>query len=154
MNVLSLPNGWTVQSAMAGGVNIYQRPLTLTGQNVSGVVVTLTRQPTTFTGHVRRGSTADDPLATVAVFPADYRAWIDEGMSSRRFRSGAAQPDGTFEFSGLGAGEYIVAAIGAEHPIDGRNPDMIDALSRVGTRVAIREGLVNQSPPLSVATIR
>ncbi len=105
VNVLSLPNGWTVQSAMAGGVNIYERPLTLTGQDVSGIVVTLTRQPTTFTGQVRRGSSAGDPLATVAVFPADYRAWIDEGMSSRRFRSGAAQPDGTFEFSGLGAGE-------------------------------------------------
>jgi hypothetical protein len=74
-------------------------------------------------------------------------------MSSRRFRSGTAQPDGTFEFSGLGTGEYIVAAVAAEQPIDGRNVQTIDALARVGTRVTIRDG-ANQAPPLTVATIR
>ncbi len=108
---------------MAGGVNVFERPLTLSGQDVSGVVVTLTKQPTTLSGQVRRGSATGDPQANVAVFPADYRAWIDDGMSSRRFRSATVQPDGTFEFSGLGEGEYIVAAVGAEQPVDGRNVD-------------------------------
>jgi hypothetical protein len=153
VNVTSVPTGWSVKSALAGGVNVFERPLSLSGQDVSGVVVTLTKQPTTLSGQVRRGSATGDPQAIVAVFPSDYRAWIDDGMSSRRFRSGTAQPDGTFEFSGLGAGEYIVAAVGASQPIDGRNVETIDALARVGTRVTIRDG-VNQAPPLTVATIR
>jgi hypothetical protein len=113
----------------------------------------LTKQPTTLSGQVRRASATGDPQANVAVFPADYRAWIDDGMSSRRFRSATVQPDGTFEFSGLGEDEYIVAAVGAEQPIDGRNVDTIDALARIGARVTIRNG-VNQAPPVIVARIR
>jgi hypothetical protein len=153
VNVTSLPNGWSVRSATVDGVNVFERPLTLSGLDVSGVIVTLTKQPSTLSGQVRRGTAPGDPQATVAVFPADYHAWIEDGMSSRRFRSGTAQPDGTFEFSGLGTGEYIVAAVAAEQPIDGRNIQTIDALARVGTRVTIRDG-ANQAPPLTVATIR
>jgi hypothetical protein len=153
VNVTSAPNGWSVRSAMAGGINVFDHPLTLSGQDVSGVVVTLTKQSTTLSGQVRRASGTGEPQANVAVFPADYRAWIDDGMSSRRFRSATVQADGTFEFSGLGAGEYIVAAVGIAQPIDGRNVEAIDALARVGVRVTIRDG-VNHAPPLTVATTR
>jgi hypothetical protein len=153
VNVSSLPGGWTVRSAIADGVNVFERPLTLSGQDVGGLVVTLTKQPSTLAGQVRRGTGTGDPQAIVAVFPADYRSWIDDGMSIRRFRSGAVQPDGTFEFSGLGTGEYLVAAVGADQPLDGRNVTTIEALARVGTRVAVRDG-VNQVPMITVATIR
>ena len=153
VTVISLPTGWSVRSAMADGVNVFERPLTLSGQDVNGIVIALTKQPNTLTGQVRRGTAAGDPQAIVAAFPADYRSWIDDGMSSRRFRSGTAQPDGTFELSGLGAGEYIVAAVSADQPIDGRNAETIDALARVGTRVTIRDG-ASQAPPLTVTTIR
>ena len=57
INVTSeMLNGWSVRSAMAGGVNVFERPLTLSGQDVSGVVVTLRGQLTTLSGQVRRGS--------------------------------------------------------------------------------------------------
>jgi hypothetical protein len=153
LNLPAPPGGWSVRSAIVDGVNINEQPLVLSGSDISGVVVTLSRQPTTLSGSVRRGVGTGDPRAAVAVFPADYHAWIESGMSGRRFRTTAVQADGTFEIAGLGAGEYLVAVVGAEYPMDGRNPATIDALASVATRVSVREG-INQAPALGVSMLR
>jgi hypothetical protein len=150
---VAAPPGWTVKSAMAGTVNIYEQPLTVSDRDVEDVVVTMTRQRTTLAGRVIRPGGTGDPHAQVAVFPADHEAWIAEGMSSRRFRSAAAQPDGSFDITGLTAGEYIAAAVGAAHPLDGRDPAVVAALARIGTRVSIRNGS-NHVAALTVTELR
>jgi hypothetical protein len=152
VNVTSIPTGWSVKSAMAGGVDIFEHPLPLSGEDVNGVVVTLTKQPTTLAGLVRRLPGSGDTPALITLFPADYRAWIDEGMSTRRFRSASAQLDGRFEIPGVPAGEYLIAAVTTNRTIDGRSPATIDDLARVALRVVVKDG-VNQAPALTVVPL-
>jgi hypothetical protein len=140
INVTSPPAGWSVKSALASGRNVHDHPLDLRGEDVSGVVVTMTKQTTEVMGVVRRGTATGDPNAIVIAFPADYQAWIEEGMLPRRARSAAAQTDGTYEITGLSAGEYLVAAISADVFVDTRNPATIAALARIATRVSVTDG--------------
>jgi hypothetical protein len=153
LNVVSLPSGWSVRSAMYESTNVLDRALELAGRDVGGLVITLTRQRTSVTGFVGRPARTDDPRAVVAAFPADYRSWIADGMTNRRFHSTSVQPNGAFELTGLTTGDYLLAAVGADETLDGRDPAAIEALARVGTRVSVRDG-VNQVPNLTVAFLR
>ena len=138
VNVSPLPAGWTLKSAVVAGRNALERPVDLAADDLTGVVITLTTRPTEISGTVRRTSGTGDPNAIVFVFPADHQTWIDEGMANRRMRTADAHPNGTFQVSGLVAGEYSIAAVGAEAIVDIRNPATVNALARIATRVSVR----------------
>jgi len=140
VNVTTIPPGWLVRSAMIGGRNAYERPFDLKGEDVTGMVIALTKDSTDLLGSVRRTGATGDPRAVVVVFPADYQAWIEEGMHARRIRTTAAQSTGSYLVTGLAAGDYLAAAVSADVYVDTRSPATIAALARIATRVSVADG--------------
>ncbi|HEX5069176.1 MAG TPA: carboxypeptidase-like regulatory domain-containing protein [Vicinamibacterales bacterium] len=139
VEIQGLPRGWVLASAMANGQNLVDQAFDLSASGLPDVVVTLTNQISTLTGIVRdtRGELA--PAATVAVFPVDRSLWRIPGMGSRRVQTAAPGRDGRYTFTGLPAGDYLVA--GCDWPsADFSDPGVLTALIPSAARVSIGDG--------------
>jgi hypothetical protein len=134
------PPGWFLKSAMVKGTDALRTPFTLEKEDVSDVVVTFTDRVTELSGTVRAvaGSAPGDWI--VVAFPADYRAWIDSGMTPRLLRSASASPTGTFALRDFLPGEYLAAAYPASAPRVPQDPALIIELAALATRVSIGAG--------------
>jgi hypothetical protein len=149
--VTGMPAGWNLASIRASTGDITDHPFTL-DTDLDGVVVTLTRLTTTIAGSVT-GAHPGDPDAVVALFPADVRAWIDDGMLGSRVQTIDVRPDGSYQSQNLTAGEYAVAAVPAETTIDVHDAALFTALARVATRVSVGTGQT-RTQSLTVSAIQ
>ena len=129
------PGGWMFKSAIVNGVDVSETPLDL-ARDVTDVVITFTDRWTGIGGTVQ--GRRDGPA--VVVFPTDAQAWTADGASPRRLKFTRANAQGRFGVSALPPGDYFVAAIAEEQSADWRDPRVLEALSRVATRVTIGEG--------------
>jgi uncharacterized protein (DUF2141 family) len=134
------PPPWTLRSVMSDGRDVSDVPLDIGAADVANVVVTLTDRPAKLTGVVRAAGGNADPDALVVVFPADNAQWKDFGLNTRRLRSARAAKSGSYSFTGLPSGDYIVAAIKDDFGGTWQNPEMLETLSRLGSHVSIAEG--------------
>ena len=134
-NTVGKVKDWTFTSARTGGRDISDVPLDLQ-QDVKDLVVTFTDRPAELSGSVRTEKGTPDPAATVLIFPADPERWRDYGPIPRRLQRTPSSLSGSYLFSGLPAGEYLVAAV-APPPLNWQNPDMLRALAKLATRVTI-----------------
>lgn len=128
---------WQVKSAVLGGRDVLDGPLEIKEGDVTGIVVTFTDKMGTLTGKVRAGAETDLSEATVLLFPANYRGWIDNGMNPRRTRTARASRPGDYGFGNVPVGDYLVVALDRSNEGDMQDPAFIEALSRVATRVTI-----------------
>jgi hypothetical protein len=137
-SVVASAGGWVVKSAMAGGRDIADAVLEVrAGENVSGVVVTFTDQPTELSGRVfdRAGRvTADFPIVIVST---DRTTWVRD---SRRVQVVRPATDGRFVATGLPAGEYYLAAVTAIEPDQLADPSFLEQLAAVAIKLAIADG--------------
>jgi hypothetical protein len=131
-------SGWVVKSAMAGGRDIADAVLEVkAGENVSGVVVTFTDQPTELSGRVfdQAGRvTADFPIVIVAT---DRTTWVRD---SRRVQVVRPATDGRFVAAGLPAGEYYLAAVTGIEPDQLADPSFLEQLAAIAIKLAIADG--------------
>jgi hypothetical protein len=134
------PPGYTLRSVMSEGRDISDTPLDLGAADVGNIVITFTDRPTKLTGSVRGPDGNVDPDAMVVVFPADSTAWTNFGLNPRRMRSTRVAKRGTYTFTGLPPGEYVLAAVKEENLGSWQYPDMLEALSRLGNLVRLLEG--------------
>jgi hypothetical protein len=151
INVAAPGPEWTLRSVMVNGVNVIERPLDLGTDDIAGAVVTFTDRVTELSGTVT-GDAALTDGATVTVFPADYQAWIANGLSPRRTASTVVSKNGTFTLRLSLPGDYFVAALGADTAPD-QDPQFFAALAKFATRITIAEG-DKRSLPLTVGRIR
>ena len=130
--------GWVVKSAMVGGRDIADAVLEVkAGEDVSGVVVTFTDQPTELSGRVYDQAgrvTADFPIVIVST---DRTTWVSD---SRRVQVVRPATDGRFVATGLPAGEYYLAAVTAIEPDQLVDPSFLEQLAAVAIRLAIADG--------------
>ena len=104
-----VPSGYTIKSAMVGGVDVLDTPIELTGnEQPSGVVVTFSTRATELNGVVQ--DDANQPVAgvTVIAFSAEERYWVPE---SRRIAAMRPSSDGKFVMKNLPPGDYRLAAV-------------------------------------------
>lgn len=134
------PSPWWLRSVMSEGRDVSDVPLDISAADVANVVVTLTDRPAKLTGVVRGAGGNPDPDALVVVFPSDNAQWKDFGLNTRRLRSARAAKSGSYSFTGLPAGDYIVAAIKDDFGATWQTPAMLESLSRLGSHVSIAEG--------------
>jgi len=134
---VSGPAAWQVKSISMGGRDVLDAPIEIKDADVAGVVVTFTDKMGTLTGNVRAGAETDLSEATVLLFPANYRGWIDAGMNPRRTRTARANRPGAYTFNNVPPGEYLVAALDRSNEGDMQDPAFIEALARVATKVTI-----------------
>ena len=137
IRVPASPSGWMFKGATVDGRDATDTPVTITA-NVPNVVVTFTDKWSGLRGTVQ-GAGGRDSTALVVVFPTDRDTWGSSGLNPRRVRS--TKPGKTGEYSlTLPPADYYVAAIPDEFSTEWQDPDLIDRISRVATRVTIVEG--------------
>jgi hypothetical protein len=108
--VMGAPSPWYVVSVQASGREIADRPINLAGSDVD-VVVTLTRKVTTISGTVRDAQGSVAASGRVYVFARDETLRQPSlGPSTLSpIRQVQSNPDGSFEFTRMTAGDYFVA---------------------------------------------
>jgi hypothetical protein len=152
LDLPTVPAPWQVKSATLDGRDVLDAPLEIRSGNVAGVVITLTDRLGQLSGTVTASSQGRPGDAAVILFPADYRAWIDNGMNPRLARTTRATSSGAYTIPRLTSGDYVVVAIDRSEEGDLQDPAFIDLLSRGATRVAITTEARTQA--LTVTRVR
>jgi hypothetical protein len=130
---------WRLESAMFDGRDLTVDPLAVSGDDVAGVVVTLTDVVAGIAGSIREPNGDVSREAVVFVFPADFRRWIERGMTGNADVRAAA-PNGTYSFQRLRPGDYLVAAVLDADVMDRNDPSFINRVAQVATRVSLAAG--------------
>lgn len=152
VNVVGVPAGWVAVDARVGSVNALVEPIAPSGGEMTGVVITLSTRAPKVSGTVR-GASSGDPQATVVVFPADHRAWVEAGMSARLVRTAAVRPNGAYEVTGLVPGAYAVVAVPETTAVETRSPAFFDAVARSASRITVSLG-ESATQALTVTPVR
>ena len=140
IRIAGAPPPWTVRSVMSEGRDVSDVPLDVGATDVTNVIVTFTDRPAKLTGIVRGAGGNPDPAALVVAFPSDAAQWKDFGVNPRRFRSARVTKSGSYTFTALPPGDYVVAAVKDEFGSTWQTPEVLETLSRLGSQVSIAEG--------------
>ncbi len=133
------PVTWQLKSVTAGGRDAFSAPLEIRDADVSDIVITYTDRIGQMEGKVRNAAGALAANASVVLFPADYRAWIANGMNPRRLRTARSGSTGTYVLINLVAGDYLIGVAAEGETIDPQNPTFIEAIAATATRVTLGE---------------
>jgi len=134
---LSVPPPWQVRRATVDGRDVFDVPLEVGHGDLTNVLITLTDRLAQLSGTVSTSAASRPSEATVVLFPADYRAWIERGMNPRLARTARPTAAGAYTIPNLTEGDYLVVAIDLSDEGDLQDPVFIELLSRAATRVSI-----------------
>ena len=109
------------------------------GDDVDGVVVTLTAKGTELTGAVASSGGFRLGMAVIA-FPADPALWSNYGWIPRRLRSVSVRSDGTYSLRNLPGGVYFVVAVEAGLADAWVDPLFLKAASLQASKVTLEWG--------------
>jgi hypothetical protein len=129
-----LPEGWSLQSITANGIDVTDSPIDLSTSSVSNVVITFTDLTQDLRGTVTGIPQGAEPPGVV-VFPADSNAWKNFGVNPTRMRmTRASGPGGQFGTGSLPPGDYYMVAIPDEYSGEWQDPAYLELLARAATR--------------------
>lgn len=101
--------GWVIKSARHGDRDVMDGGLDLTGgSGITGLVVTMTRQPSEISGRVLDAASQPFSAFPLVIFSADRAHWT---AGSRRVQYVQPATNGSYVFAGLPAGKYYLAAV-------------------------------------------
>jgi hypothetical protein len=146
----SAPNGWAMETLALNGRILPDDVVDLETSDVSGLVVTFTRNVSRVSGSVVDAKSTTDNARDVVVFPADSTLWRDGVFSDRRTRFVHATSSGAFELPDLAPGEYYIAAVGADVITDWPDPTLPDRLIAGATKFTLAPG---GAPVLQLKTV-
>jgi hypothetical protein len=130
---------WVVRSIMAGSTNAWEQPLVLEAADIGNVVVTYTDRPAELSGTLQGIPANSDEIFSVLIFPADYQAWIANGMMMRRMVPASVTKAGTFQVRLPMPGEYLAVAKSQDIAAE-MTAEYFASIARSATRVSIAEG--------------
>lgn len=145
---------WTMESITIGNRSAHLDPVLL-DTDVDGVVIRFTddRRSTMLKGPVQAPTDRDGTIDVLVVaFPADYRAWIRDGMSIRRMPTTQTFAP-VYTLNRVPPGDYLVAAIDSGDVTDLQNPDYFERLAPLATRISFAAG-EQKSLPLIAVVVR
>jgi len=129
---------WWFRSAMVGGRDVLDSALDVTlSTDISGAILTMTDRRSELSGTLRTAVGRPAPEYVVIVLPADRAL---RGFGSRRVRSTRPGTDGTYVFSDLPAGEYLIVALTDVEPGEWDRPEFLDAIAPGGVPIRLAEG--------------
>jgi hypothetical protein len=136
---VGVPQGWTLKTVTANGVDITDIPTEFpAGQTVSGVVVVLSKQVSALSGLVAdaRGRPVLD--ATVIVFPEDEQLWT---FQSRFVKTGRPDQEGRYRLTALpAASHYLIIAVQGLEEGQAGDPEYLASIKNAASRFALNEG--------------
>ena len=134
-----LPAGWILRSAMVNGVDGSDVAIDIKpGQDIEGVIVTLTDRPAEISGVLQNAAGEPAPGYVLIVFSADRRFWVPRTRRTQQVR-----PDlnGRFIARDLPAGDYLVAAVTDVEDGQWNDPAFLAALAASSpVTIALAEG--------------
>ncbi len=133
-------SGWYLESATHRGRDLTTEPLILDGQPITDVVITFTDRRADLTGAVRHAAGRPNAEAAVLVFPADYPAWLAQGLPPTRSRSTLTSTGGSYELQALLPGEYLAAAVSLDVLKQWPDAFSVQTIAPFATRVTIARG--------------
>jgi hypothetical protein len=134
------PTGWMFKAATYNGRNVTDLPLDLQGGDAANVILTFTDRWTGLRGTVQAadGMRSDD--AIVLLFPKDPQAWSSYGPTPRRLKTARTTRTGEYSFTSVPTGDYYVVAVADDQAADWPDPQFLEMLARVATRIDIGDG--------------
>jgi hypothetical protein len=94
---------------MLNGVDVSDVPFTVKrGENIDGVVFTLTDRPAEISGSVLKASGEPASEYVLLIFSADSRFWV---ARTRRTQQVRPEPSGRFLVRDLPAGDYLISVV-------------------------------------------
>lgn len=138
IRVGGVPAGWALKSITLAGDDITDAPYDFRpGENVTGVLVTLTDRITDLSGAVRdsRGQPVKDYV--LVIFPEDGKLWAGQ---SRYVRTARPNQDGNFSIKGLPPARYLATAIESLETGSQNDPALLEQLRPRAKRFALTEG--------------
>lgn len=130
---------WMLKSAMADGRDLADRPLVAFAgaTDLANVVVTLTTRPATVTGRLVDVSGRPVTRYSIVVATQDRALWLP---NARRIRTARPATDGSFEITGLPAGDYAIAAVDNVENANVFDAGFLSELLGTSFRVTLAEG--------------
>jgi hypothetical protein len=138
--LISSPAGWRLRSAMLGGRDLLDGPVTIRSESLDGVAFTFSDRRNELVGSLEAATgTAPSDYFIVAV-PADRSLWT---TGSRRMKFGRPGSDGNYTLSDLPAGDYFLAALTDFESRDFNDRSFLEEMARPGQaiRVTVRDGV-------------
>lgn len=130
--------GWRVKSAMRGDQDLLDGGLALgVGENITDVVVTLTRNRSEISGQLVDGTGAAATRYSIIVFSADAAL---RGLQSRRTQMVRPATDGGFAARDLPAGDYLIAAVTDVEPGQWHDKAFLAELAPYSVKVTLSDG--------------
>ena len=138
IRVQGMPAGWALKSVTLDGADITDaaydfRP----GNNVTGLVVTLTDRLSEITGNVRDGRGQPILDYVLVAFPEDTKLW---GPQSRYVQTTRPNQNGTFSVKGLPPGRYLAAVVPALENGMQNDPAVLEQLRPRARSFSLAEG--------------
>jgi hypothetical protein len=138
IRVGGVPGGWALKTITLNGEDITDRPYEFkSGNNVTGVVVTLTDRLTDLSGSVRdnKGQAMKDYV--LVIFPQDSKLWTGQ---SRFIRTARPNQQGTFSLKGLPPGRYLAAPLESLENGAQNDPALLEQLRPRAKSFALNDG--------------
>jgi protocatechuate 3,4-dioxygenase beta subunit len=129
---------WFLKSVLWQGQDLLDSTVDVgPGQNLDGVTVLFSDRRTDLAGTFF--DTNGRPIAgyIVVVLPADRRFWTPD---SRRISHVRLATDGHYDFAGLPAGDYLLAAVTELDADDLADPAWLESVAAMSLRVTLAEG--------------
>jgi hypothetical protein len=129
-------DGWWLRSALLGGRDALDEPLTVRASAPGELVLTFTDATNEVSGALRTSAGAAASEYFVVVIPSDRGLWQP---GSRRFRAVRPDTSGQFILSRLPSGDYRLAALIDFEPADFEDTIFLEELVRQSVPVTVRD---------------
>jgi hypothetical protein len=144
--------GWIIKSVVWKGRDYTAAPLdTASGDDVTGIVVTMTNSRPTLSGIVRGTGALKAEDCMVVIFPVERTLWRGFGLTPTRIRTVTIGSGDAYSIMSLPAGDYILAAINRANRPTWLDQAVLAQLEAAGVRVSLTWGAkVTQEVPVVV----
>ena len=132
------PSGWVLQAVYLDGRDVIDTPLDFGGTgHVGGVRLIFSDRVSELSGvvHDRRGEPLTD--FTVIAFPPNEERWQP---ASRFIRASRPDQNGSYQITGLPAGDYLLAAVDVVEQGEWYDPRFLDPLRAGAVRLRLGAG--------------
>jgi len=144
-----------VKSITYRGQDFTTRPFRVAlGDDLSGIQIVMTDQYATLKGVVSAGQ-ATSQVTSVVIFPADRAGWKDFGLTPSRIRTAVALAGQEYQFTGLPAGDYLVAAVDQSQQHLWQDRRFFPAIAPTAAKVTLSWGnVVTQHVTVQVVSLK
>jgi hypothetical protein len=138
LSVAGAAGPWSVASAVIGGRDVCDVPLEVrSGNDLGGLVVTLTDRSTWLLGTLQDASGRVTSDFTVVVFPSDAASWLPQ---ARRVQATRPSTDGHYGFRGLPPGDYLLAVVPDVEPGQWYDPNWLRQVLPSAVSIRLADG--------------